>query len=233
MTLTLELAEPDNSVAARIHAAGSGALLLDASTGAFDNDTQSLLLSLASRLRQRLGKVSSLEVVSGVNNLLLTFDPLQLHPRDAEMMMRTLWESATPSRSSGKHFDIPVTYGGEHGEDLQDLAKRASLTVEDYIKRHGSAVYTVACVGSMPGFAYMTGLPDELAVPRRSTPRMKVSKGSVIVGGSQAGVMPCTAPSGWHIVGITDREMFDASNERPCLLAPGDSVRFSVKEVLL
>ncbi|MGT2509675.1 hypothetical protein [Cupriavidus basilensis] len=57
MTLTLELAEPDNTIAARIHAAGSGALLLDASTGAFDNDIQSLLLSLASKLRLRLGRL--------------------------------------------------------------------------------------------------------------------------------------------------------------------------------
>ncbi|MDF3881601.1 5-oxoprolinase subunit PxpB [Cupriavidus basilensis] len=232
MTLTLELAEPDNTIAARIHAAGSGALLLDASTGAFDNDIQSLLLSLASKLRRRLGKATPHEVVLGVNNLLLTFDPLQLHPRGAEALMRQLWESATPSHRSGRHFDIPVTYGGEHGEDLKDLAEGAVLTIDEYVLRHSSAVYTVACVGSMPGFAYMAGLPEELSVPRRSTPRMKVQKGSVIVGGSQAGVMPCTAPSGWHLVGMTDREMFDATKDSPCLLAPGDTVRFSIKEIV-
>lgn len=232
MTLTLEPAEPDNTVAARIHPAGSGALLLDASTGAFDNDVQSLLLSLATKLRQRLGKATSHEVVLGVNNLLLTFDPLLLHPREAESLMRLLWESVTPSRHSGRHFDIPVTYGGEYGEDLQDLADGAALTIEEYVRRHSAAVYTVACVGSMPGFAYMTGLPEELSVPRRSTPRMRVQKGSVIVGGSHAGVMPCTAPSGWHLVGITEREMFDATQDNPCLLAPGDTVRFSIKEIL-
>ncbi|GJG97704.1 5-oxoprolinase subunit PxpB [Cupriavidus pauculus] len=233
MTLTLEIAEPDNMVVARIHAAGSGALLLDASTGAFDNDIQSLLLSLASKLRQRLGEKTPHEVVLGVNNLLLTFDPLQLHPRKAEALMQQLWETATPSPNGGRNFDIPVTYGGEYGEDLNDLAERAGVGVEEYIRRHSSAVYTVACIGSMPGFAYMTGLPEELWVPRRAMPRMKVQKGAVIVGGSQAGVMPCTAPSGWHLIGITDREMFDASKEAPCLLAPGDTVRFSIKEVLV
>nr|WP_315598654.1 5-oxoprolinase subunit PxpB [uncultured Cupriavidus sp.] len=232
MTLTLELREPDHNVVARIHAAGSGALLLDAATGAFDNDVQSLLLNLASKLRQRLAQTTSHEVVLGVNNLLLTFDPLLLHPRKAEALMQQLWESATPSRSSGKHFDIPVTYGGECGEDLLALAEGAALDVDEYIRRHSTAVYTVACVGSMPGFAYMTGLPEQLSVPRRSTPRMKVQKGAVIVGGSQAGVMPCTAPSGWHIVGMTDREMFDATQDIPCLLSPGDTVRFSIKEIL-
>jgi len=224
---------PGNTVAARIHAAGSGALLFDASAGALDNDVQSLLFWLASKLRTHLGKTTPHEVVLGVNNLLLTFDPLKIHPRKAETLMRQLWDVATPEHAAGRHFDIPVTYGGEHGEDLRDLAKGAGLSIEQYVRRHSSALYTVACVGSMPGFGYMTGLPEALSVPRRSTPRMKVAEGSVIVGGSQAGVMPCTAPSGWHLVGMTDQKMFDATRESPCLLAPGDTVRFSIREILV
>jgi KipI family sensor histidine kinase inhibitor len=84
----------------------------------------------------------------------------------------------------------------------------------------------------MPGFAYLTGLPAKLTHPRRSTPRNRLDKGSVIIGASQAGVMPCTAPSGWHVVGRTDVEMFNVLLTQPCLLKPGDTVQFVAKEVL-
>ena len=36
-----------------------------------------------------------------------------------------------------------------------------------------------------------------------------------MIGGPQAGIMPCTAPSGWHIIGRTDISMFDPTACRP------------------
>jgi allophanate hydrolase subunit 1 len=60
---------------------------------------------------------------------------------------------------------------------------------------------------------------------------MKVDEGTVIVGGTQAGVMPCAAPSGWHQIGKTDSRLFDPQQSPPCLFEPGDKVRFIVKGV--
>lgn len=53
-------------------------------------------------------------------------------------------------------------------------------------------------------------------------------EGSVIIGGAQAGIMPVTAPSGWHIIGHTDTALFDPAAADPVLLRPGDTVRFLV-----
>lgn len=234
-TLTPEGANdvPALTAGPRVHAAGSGAILFDPSTGAFDAAIQQRLFALVHRIRMDLGDDDACELVPGVNNLLFIFNPLGLHPTQAERWLRQLWETTEPLASTGRDIEIPIIYGGAVGEDLTSLASGASLSVEEYVDRHSSALYTVACVGSMPGFAYMTGLPPELAVPRRKVPRMKVTAGAVIVGGNQAGVMPCTAPSGWHVVGTTQLEMFNPHREHACLLSPGDRVRFLVKGIEL
>ncbi len=83
------------------------------------------------------------------------------------------------------------------------------------------------------GFPYLSGLDPALAIARRSTPRLAVPVGSVIVGGAQAAVMPQTSPSGWHIVGRTNIALFDPHRDEPSTLAPGDIVRFTIEDVWL
>jgi 5-oxoprolinase (ATP-hydrolysing) subunit B len=217
--------------APRLTAAGAGALLFDPGTGVFDAETQTRLLSLGKRTHASLCQSASVEVVLGVNNLLVIFNPLVLHPSEASEAILRLWETTDAEVVAERTIEVPVIYGGVAGEDLVALASGAGLSVDEYIRRHSEATYSVACIGSMPGFAYMAGLPPELAVPRRKVPRMKVDEGTVIVGGTQAGVMPCTAPSGWHLIGKTDSRLFDPQQSPPCLFEPGDKVRFIVKGV--
>ena len=76
-------------------------------------------------------------------------------------------------------------------------------------------------------------LDPALAIARRSTPRLAVPVGSVIVGGAQAAVMPQTSPSGWHIIGHTNVALFDPHRDEPSTLAPGDIVRFTIEDVWL
>ncbi|WP_322084603.1 5-oxoprolinase subunit PxpB [Burkholderia sp. BCC1972] len=218
-------------LAPRVHAAGACAILFDPSNGVFDPALQRRLIALARRLRQQAGRDRTRELVPGVNNLLFVFDPLTLAPGHATELLLRLWETTEPIAGTARDIEIPVVYGGAAGEDLRELAAAASLDVRAYVQRHADAVYTVACIGSMPGFAYLTGLPPELTAPRRKVPRMKVLAGTVIVGGTQAGIMPCTAPSGWHLLGTTDIEMFNVNREPACLISPGDRVRFSVRRI--
>ncbi|WP_217607483.1 carboxyltransferase domain-containing protein, partial [Chitinophaga sp. GbtcB8] len=75
---------------------------------------------------------------------------------------------------------------------------------------------------------YLSGLDPRLAWARRSSPRLNVPEGAVIIGGMQAGIMPMTAPSGWHIIGHTDVRLFDAQADTPVLLRPGDKIRFEI-----
>ncbi|BDB24080.1 allophanate hydrolase [Cupriavidus sp. TA19] len=215
----------------RIHAAGTTALLLDAAAGEFDQAIQERIWALSALLSG--GKVLDgvRETVPGVNNLLVVFDPVLLQPASARARLVGLWETLEVKARPGRDIEVPVLYGADAGEDLPALAAGAGLTIEAFVGLHSAAVYSVACIGAYPGFAFLTGLPARLATPRRQVPRTKVAKGSVAIGGSHAGVMPCTAPSGWHLVGMTTLDTFDPHRSVPCLLAPGDRVHFRVEGI--
>jgi inhibitor of KinA len=122
--------------------------------------------------------------------------------------------------------EIPVCYGDDLGPDLDDVARIHNLTSEEVIELHSGAEYLVYMVGFMPGFAYLGGLPEQIATPRRKTPRTAVPAGAVGIGGRQTGVYPLVSPGGWNLIGRTPVKIFDIAREEPTLLATGDRVRF-------
>jgi inhibitor of KinA len=122
--------------------------------------------------------------------------------------------------------EIPVCYGGELGPDLADVAARHGMKAAEVVQLHASADYRVYMVGFMPGFAYLGGLPEQIATPRRQTPRTAVPAGTVGIGGRQTGVYPLVSPGGWNLIGRTPLRMFDVSRAEPTLLSTGDRVRF-------
>jgi inhibitor of KinA len=123
--------------------------------------------------------------------------------------------------------EIPVCYGGELGPDLDDVARQHNLSPQQVIDLHAGAEYLVYMVGFMPGFAYMGGLPDVLATPRRATPRTAVPAGTVGIGGKQTGVYPLESPGGWNLIGRTPVHIFDIGRNPAALLAAGDHARFA------
>jgi inhibitor of KinA len=122
--------------------------------------------------------------------------------------------------------DIPVCYGGEFGPDLETVAAQHGLGVDDVVRIHSSGDYLVYMVGFMPGFAYLGGLDERIATPRRSSPRTAVPAGTVGIGGQQTGVYPLVSPGGWNLIGRTPLRIFDIACPEPTLLATGDHVRF-------
>lgn len=122
--------------------------------------------------------------------------------------------------------EIPVCYGGDLGPDLDDVARLHDLMPDDVIGIHTSGNYLVYMIGFMPGFAYLGGLSERIATPRRKTPRTAVPAGTVGIGGSQTGVYPLVSPGGWNLIGRTPRAIFDIRRAEPTLLSTGDRVRF-------
>jgi len=121
---------------------------------------------------------------------------------------------------------IPVCYGNELGPDLNGLATLHNLSPEAVIKLHSEITYTVYIIGFVPGFAYLGGLNQSLASPRKAIPRDAVPAGSVGIAGEQTGIYPLQTPGGWQIIGRTPLVMFDANRSQPSLLKAGDLVRF-------
>lgn len=135
------------------------------------------------------------------------------------------WASAGIDAGARRH-EIPLHYGGEHGPDLEALARHAGLSVAQVIGLHTAVEYRVGMLGFAPGFPYLIGLDQRLSMPRHATPRTRVQAGSVGIAGAQTGIYPRSGPGGWQIIGRTEAILFDATQERPALLEPGDSVRF-------
>jgi KipI family sensor histidine kinase inhibitor len=162
------------------------------------------------------------ELVPAARTLLVTYDPRETsHDRVADALVR-IDVTAAPA-GGGELVEIPATYDGP---DLADVAERTGLTVDEVVRRHTAAEYTVAFAGFAPGFAYLTGGDPALRVPRRSTPRTAVPAGAVGLAGEYTGVYPRQSPGGWQLVGHTDAPLWDAERDPPALLVPGARVRF-------
>jgi KipI family sensor histidine kinase inhibitor len=119
--------------------------------------------------------------------------------------------------------DLPVVFDGA---DLADVAELTGRSVDDVVGALTATELTVAFCGFAPGFGYLTGLPADLHLPRRATPRTRVPPGSVALAGPFAGVYPQASPGGWQLVGRTDAVLFDIDRDPPALLSPGTVVRF-------
>ncbi len=116
---------------------------------------------------------------------------------------------------------IPIKYDGV---DLAYVSNYCKLSVNEVITIHSNSLYTVAMIGFLPGFPYLLGMDERLFVPRKSTPRLKVGKGSVGIGGFQTGIYPSESPGGWQIIGTTELELFDL--QKLSYLSIGDKVKF-------
>ncbi|MDQ5857076.1 MAG: 5-oxoprolinase subunit PxpB [Acidobacteriota bacterium] len=201
-----------------------GSFLVDF-PGRSDSDANRTAVSLAERLsKRRAGGV--LDSIPGARTLFVLFDP---HTRDSAGIVRLLGRLAAekePAVPESRLLRIPVAYGAESGPDLLAVARDRGLDPAELCRRHARAEYRVAFLGFSPGFAYLTGLPPELAVPRLESPRPRVPAGSVAIAGEYSAIYPAETPGGWRLIGRSPVSLFDPAAEPPALFSPGDRVSF-------
>ncbi|MFR9781019.1 5-oxoprolinase subunit B family protein, partial [Micromonospora sp. MS34] len=197
-----------------IRPVGTHALLLDC------DDADQVQAWRAELCRRRdAGELSAVEIVPAAATVLLDGvpDPEQVAARIARW---TPCGDAGPATTA--EVEVPTVYDGE---DLPAVAGHWGVDVPTVVERLRRTVFRVAFCGFAPGFAYLTGLPAELAVPRLATPRTRVPAGSVALAGPYAGIYPTASPGGWLLVGRTDLVLFDVHADPPARLTPGTLVR--------
>ena len=123
-------------------------------------------------------------------------------------------------------WKIPVCYDIDFGWDIDAIARSKEISISEVIQIHTKPIYCISFLGFLPGFPYLEGLDTRLAVPRLSSPRTFIPKGSVAIGGSQTGVYTMESPGGWSIVGNTPVSLFSSEKDPPCFMKPGDRVQF-------
>ena len=175
----------------------------------------------AELVRQRdEGRIAAVDIVPAARTVLI--DGLS-DPHRTATELTDMAEPETARRDEGPLITVPTVYDGP---DLADIAGRWNMSPEGVVRRHQEIEFEVAFCGFAPGFAYLTGLPPELRVPRLSEPRVSVPKGSVALADEYTAVYPAASPGGWRLLGRTDLVLFDLQRDPPSLLQPGTRVRF-------
>ncbi|QUX90265.1 allophanate hydrolase subunit 1 [Marinomonas sp. A3A] len=169
------------------------------------------------------------DLVPSYTTLLVVFDDDHYDRFAIFKTIRQTIEAIDPNDFSVKdqrEVVIPVYYGKEVGPDIEDVAKHCHLSIDEIIQRHSETTYRAYAIGFTPGFAFLGNTPDELHVPRKTTPRLKVPIGSVALAENQTAVYPSVTPGGWQIIGRTPVNLIDWGSKNLALIAMGDSVRF-------
>jgi KipI family sensor histidine kinase inhibitor len=176
------------------------------------------------------GQPGVLEVVGGLATVMVAFDPEEDPGGDAGRWRPWLVDVMNEAvdrpgdEGGGQLLTIPCLFDGP---DLAEVAEAAGCTPAAVVELVTSRHLTVAAVGFSPGFAYLSGLPEELRhVPRRDRPRPVVPAGSVALANGYAAVYPSASPGGWQLIGRTGTPLFTPLVPPYARLAPGDRVRF-------
>ncbi len=171
-----------------------------------------------------------LDVISGLESLLVEYDPLATAPQHVEYAIRLLAGRIPAERRSARartarRFAIPVVFDEETGPDLLSVAEEVGLAPAEVVDAIAESTFTISLLG-----AAMAPMMDGLQVPRpvrrRAEPRTDVAPGAIMIAGTNAIIQPFPGPTGWRVVGRTPHTIVDISRPDPVSFAAGDTVRF-------
>jgi len=167
-----------------------------------------------------------IEVLPTFRSVTVYFDPLMKSVSTLpQRLLELSQENSQVEVRRGRKWAIPVCFGGDFGQDLEEVAKHAGLSVHETIERLKSVTFRIYLLGFMPGFPFMGGLPEALSIPRLATPRQKVPARTVAIAGVMGAIYPWESPGGWRLLGRTPVPLFEIDHpESPTLLSPGDEM---------
>lgn len=161
------------------------------------------------------------EIAPGLVSVLLRTRPgTDFWRLSGELRLRL---AAVDEAGAGRSHEIAISYDGE---DLAEVARLLGLSTEAFVARHGEAPLRVLATGFAPGFVYCGFHPASLVVARREQVRDMVPAGTVLFAAGQTAIAATPIRTGWHVIGRTAFQNFDAAASPPTKLAAGDSVRF-------
>ncbi len=203
---------------------GDAAVLLRFGAALSDGANRAAIAFAAELDRQPVAGM--LEVAPNLVSVLVRYDPLvtSFGAMAGELRLRL----STPARAAveGETWAIPIEFDGL---DLDEVAAELGLTRAAFSGAHNAQPLRVLATGFAPGFVYCGLHPDTLTLPRRAAVRPAVSPGTVLFAAGQTAITATEMPTGWHIIGHTAFNNFDAEASQPTRLKAGDLVRFTVQ----
>lgn len=166
------------------------------------------------------------ETVPALVNILVSFDPMVTnHSTVVEALNERLSEPDTANRER-KTREVLVCYDGKFAADNRAIAYTKNVSTDYIADAHSSGDYEVMMYGFAPGYAYLSGVPESLHMPRKPRAVRDVTAGSVIIAGGQCIVTTLMMPTGWWIIGRSPTRILTGDEARPFLFDVADNVKF-------
>lgn len=166
------------------------------------------------------------EIVPAFVNLLVVFDPLVVDHQTMQQALRAVLDDASATPPQATERIVEVCYHRSLGPDLETVAERCGRSVEAVVTAHLSGDYRLCMYGFNPGYAYLSGVPADIRVPRKQMAVRDVAEGSVIIAGPQCLVTTLTMPTGWSVLGRSPTPILQDDPDDPVRFDLGDRVRF-------
>ena len=210
----------------RIEIAGQNAFIVyfaEQTSAAVSAQIQAAVSSILATMQD-----SIIDLVPSYASLLVIFDlDRSDHFAVRQKLRAALTDLDSVDAAAGELVTLPVYYSIESGPDLEIIAERGNISVDEVIAIHQQQEYRVYAIGFAPGFAYLGEVDERIAAPRLATPRQKVPRGAVAIADRQTAVYPAVSPGGWNLIGLCPTRMFDPAADPSMPVRVGDRIRFS------
>lgn len=134
-------------------------------------------------------------------------------------------KEATINLADQRKLKLPILLNKESKSVIET---HTGYTYETYINRLLRQEFTVAMLGFLPGFIYLSGLPEDMHIQRMATPKTRILPHSLAVGGPYLGMYSLPSPGGWNVIGQFATSILDLTSDQPTLLKPGDRLSLEI-----
>tara|TARA_R100000322_G_scaffold133072_6_gene89046 strand:+ start:35008 stop:35691 length:684 start_codon:yes stop_codon:yes gene_type:complete len=190
------------------------------------SDTVSAQVFALDRVLRETPPEGMTECIPAMVNLLIDFDPEVTDHAGVQQEVEGRLGHIEDAPVAGQDRVVEVCYDADFASDLARVAEATGLTPDQVIEAHLAGDYRVRMYGFAPGYAYMSGVPEAIRVPRKSAAVRDVPAGSVIIAGGQCLVTTLTMPTGWSVIGRSPTRILTDDTDHPFLFDVGDRVRF-------
>ena len=188
-----------------------------------DDNTHHQVLKLSTAL-DRSTLAADIEVLPCIRSLVIYFDPFII---DHDYLLEVISSlSFKQLELSEKHWQIPICFEGECGEDIAQVAQILNLPEREIINLIVTNPLKLYMVGFVPGLAYLGGLISSLNIPRRKSPRPPMPSNALMIAGGLACLTSASMPTGWYVIGRTPIPMFDVLRQPMVPFNVGDQLHF-------
>ena len=199
----------------------------------FGNDVNQLINNEVIKLFHYIKKQADLGNLEGIlnctpsyNKLVINFDLKITNNKKIFNFINSIDFPNLKLIQDKKEWNIPICYDLEM--DLATMSNVLEINKEEIIKIHSETTFFIYMVGFVPGHPFMGDLDSKVFLNRLKTPRVKVPAGSVGIVEKFCNIYPYESPGGWNIIGRTPIKLFNNKDaSQPCLLSPGDTVKFN------